>query len=140
MLLDLTNLEKSLDALAAVLRIVDAPDRMQSLPQDVQEAVQAAVVQDFEVAYEQCWKSMKRWLEIHVAPDAADGVTRRELFRRAAEQQLIVDVDQWMEFHKARNTTAHTYDQSTATAVAQAARKFLPLAHTLAAALATRND
>ncbi|NTU54517.1 MAG: hypothetical protein HGA97_12670 [Chlorobiaceae bacterium] len=34
---------------------------------------------------------------------------RRELFRISAENRLIDEINLWMEFHKARNLTAHTY-------------------------------
>jgi hypothetical protein len=55
------------------------------------------------------WKFIKRWLETKISPMIADGVTRRELFRLAAENQLIVDVEQWMRYHEARKPRQKTY-------------------------------
>jgi len=66
---------------------------------------------------------MKRWLQINVSPDIADGVSRRELFRISAESRLNDDVNLWMEFHKARNLTAHTYDAGNAEQAFQVAIK-----------------
>ena len=66
---------------------------MDAFDRDLQEAVRAGVIQNFEIAYEQSWKMMKRWLEDSVGATYVDGVTRRELFRLAAEHRLITDVD-----------------------------------------------
>ena len=69
-----------------------------------------------------------------------DGVTRRQLFRLSAEHRLVGDVDRWMEYHDARNETAHTYDESTAEDVFETAKKFLADAQKLLQALEARND
>jgi len=37
-----------------------------------------------------------------------------ELFRQAAKNKLIADVDLWMEFNKARNKTSHIYNEEVA--------------------------
>ena len=76
--------------------------------------IQSGVIHSFEVAYEQCWKFMKRWLETNISPDIADGISRRELFRISAENRLIDDVGAWLDFHQARNLTAHTYNTGNA--------------------------
>jgi len=56
---------------------------------------------------------MKRWLDENIGSTVADGVTRRELFRLSAENRLRNDVDTWMEFHRSRNLTSHTYNEET---------------------------
>ena len=62
---------------------------------------------------------MARWLNTHIGAGIADGVTRRQLFRLAAENRLIADVDLWMQHHEARNATSHIYDEEKAAQVYQ---------------------
>lgn len=107
---------------------------------DQQEVIKAGVIQNFEFTYELCWKFMKRWLETNLSPMIADGVTRRELFRLAAESRLIEDVQQWMRYHDARNQTAHIYDPQIAQDVYGTARGFAKDARKLLQALEARND
>ena len=116
--LDISNLKKAVASLRSgidtyLLGIDDLTP--------AQNALQAAgVIQNFEFTYELCWKFMKRWIEMNITKDAADGVTRRELFRMAAENKLIEDVNLWMELHKSRNETSHTYDENVAKRVLEA--------------------
>lgn len=69
-----------------------------------------------------------------------DGVTRRELFRLAAENHLITDVEQWMAFHRACNETSHTYNEKIALAVYNYAVQFLPVVKKLYQQLVEKND
>ena len=83
---------------------------------------------------------MKRWLEANLGSSHVEGVSRRQLFRLSAENRLINDVDEWMEYHDARNETSHTYDEGTAEDVFGTARVFLADAAQLLQALEVRND
>jgi len=47
------------------------------------------------------------------------------LFRHAAEDQSIEDVDVWMEYYAASDEAVHTYDEKTAENVFLAAKRFL---------------
>ena len=135
--LDLSSLDHAVEALQRSVRAVEAYEA--SLPPDLRETVRSGLVQNFEVAYEQSWKSMRRWIEMEVETGSVDGVSRRELFRRAAENRLINDVDLWMHFHALRNLTSHTYRAETAAEVAGAARDFVPVARALLEALRARH-
>lgn len=54
--------------------------------------LRAGVIQNFEVAYEQCWKFIERWIRENRAPENADHPrSRKELFRMAARHGLISD-------------------------------------------------
>lgn len=134
--LDLTSLEKSVAALRQ--SVAESASRMPELSPALRNTVKAGIIQQFEVAYEQSWKSMKRWIEENVGATEVDGVPRRELFRQAAEQRLIEDVEGWMRFHRARNETSHTYSAETADEVFALAMAFLPHAEALLATLRTR--
>ena len=83
---------------------------------------------------------MKRWLEVNISRTAANGVTRRELFRPGAENRLIVEVDEWMRHHDARNLTSHTCDPAVAESIYAAAHDFARDAQRLLEALEACND
>jgi nucleotidyltransferase substrate binding protein (TIGR01987 family) len=123
MQLDLLNLKNAASSLEGSLRIFEKPkDRDETENQ----TLRAGVIKNFEFTYELCWKIMKRWIETNVSPDIVTGVPRIHLFRYAAENELINDVEKWMEFHKARNKSAHIYGEDTAQDVFDAVKQFMP--------------
>lgn len=132
--LDTSSLHRALKSLESAARIYQSSDA----GKDEKEVIRAGVIQNFEFTYELCWKFMKRWIEMNVDPISVDGVTRRELFRLASENKLIVDVDKWMEFHKARNSTSHIYDEDVADEVLSATFEALPYIRDFAAILEER--
>jgi nucleotidyltransferase substrate binding protein (TIGR01987 family) len=138
--LELSSLQKAVSALAGVLAKSDDREFMSRQDEVTCNAIRSGVIQHFEFTYELCWKFIKRWLETNVSATAIDGVTRRELFRWAAENRLIDDVEQWMRYHEARNLTSHTYQAEIAERVYATAHDFAPDAARLLAALEKRND
>ena len=140
MLLDLTSLERAVGALSEAVLESRSEDSMAGLNAVQRRVFVAGVVQSFEFTYELCWKFIKRWLALNVGAVYVDGVTRKELFRMAAEQRLIDDVVAWWAHHKSRNLTSHTYDEEIAQEVFAQATRFLPDAEALLAALRARND
>ncbi|MCX5634497.1 MAG: nucleotidyltransferase substrate binding protein [Planctomycetota bacterium] len=139
MKLDLSSLRKAIESLGKTLKVADSSSTA-GLDNDTKDAIRAGAIQNFEFTYELCWKFMRRWLESNLGSAYIEGVTRRELFRLSAENRLLTDVDQWMEYHDARNETAHTYDEDTAEDVFETARIFLADAKKLLQALEARND
>lgn len=139
MALNLDSLKKSIESLERAIK-ASSDVSILGLSQNIQETTRAGVIQNFEVCYEQSWKMMKRWLEENIGSSYVDGVTRRELFRLAFENKLINDVDRWMDFHKSRNETSHTYDQGTAEEVFYDAELFVEDAKFLLQAIEARND
>jgi nucleotidyltransferase substrate binding protein (TIGR01987 family) len=135
--LELTSLRK---AVASLERAASVAEHLASMPADQGEVVKAGVIQNFEFTYELCWKFMKRWLAANIGAPHVDGVTRRELFRRSAENGLIDEVERWMEFHHARNQTSHAYDVESANEIFEVAKVFLPEAKHLLATLEGKND
>ncbi|MBU1752493.1 nucleotidyltransferase substrate binding protein [bacterium] len=131
------------NAIASMERALKFADKrliLENIDEEETEVIKAGVIQKFEFTYELCWKFMKRWIEENISTGVVDGVTRRELFRLSAENRLIVDVEGWMEYHKARNRTSHAYDENIAEEVYQAAVKFLPEAKDFLIRLEVRND
>ena len=135
MTLQFTNLIKAIDSLEKSLQIIEDEKRMLGFDANTKDTLKSGVIQNFEVAYEQSWKMIKRWLEQNATAIQVDGVTRRELFRLAFENRLINDVDEWMLFHQARNETSHVYDGSVAAEVLESAIQFLSAAKALLAIL-----
>ncbi len=140
MTLDLTSLHRAIVSLEKSIFSYRSLSENSTLTMDDLDTVKAGVIQNFEVAYEQCWKFMKRWIERNVSPDIVDGVTRRELFRVSAENRLIDDVSVWMEFHQSRNLTAHTYDAENAGHAFSAALIFIDSAKDFLKRLEARHD
>ncbi len=140
MKLDLGSLRKAVESLEKTIRVADDDAFMSRLEEDQKQAVKAGVILNFEFTYELCWKFMKRWLDVNLGSSYVEGVSRRQLFRLSAEHRLVGDVDRWMEYHDARNETAHTYNESTAEDVIETAHQFLADAQKLLQALEANND
>lgn len=140
MLLELDSLRKAIKSLQAVLEKADDEALSMRIDDITRYAIKAGAIQNFEFTYELCWKFMKRWLENTMGNTYVDGVSRRELYRIAAEHRLIDDVDQWMIYHKARNITSHTYNEDRAEEVFQIAKIFAADAGKLLRQIEAHND
>ena len=134
--LDVSALRSAVTALERGIGVVER--RRDSAEADEAETLRSGVIQCFEVAYEMCWKSIRRWIETHLGKSEAEFLTRKELFRKAAEVGLLADPESWFEFHRARNETSHTYNSETARDVFNVALGFLPEARALLAVLEKR--
>jgi nucleotidyltransferase substrate binding protein (TIGR01987 family) len=135
----LTSLKKAVFALSKSVAVFERLSII-DMEKDELDIIKAGVIQHFEFCYELCWKFIKRWLEMNINPEAADGVTRRELFRQGVENKLLDNVDEWMIFHSARNRVSHIYDEDVAEEVFAIVRKFLPYAKSLLSRLESKND
>jgi len=138
--LDLTSLEKALTSLTQLYQRVSDESFMSKQDNIVRFGLQAGLIQNLEFTYEVCWKMMRRWLEINVTRESVDGVTRRELFRMAAENRLITDVDEWMIFRELRNQTSHRYDSELAKDAQAMISDFIRAAEQLLEYLKAHND
>ena len=138
--LELDHLRDSHESLTDLMAVAENDTRMSQFTDVERNGIRAGVIQNFEVTYELSWKLIVRWLNTNVSVGIAAGVSRRQLFRLAAEYQLIADVDRWMEHHEARNKTVHMYDRKQAMLVYLATRAFAEDARGLLAELEARND
>ncbi len=138
--LDISSLKKSIAALERSVTSYHIYKNSSPQNKDILDTLQSGVIQDFEVAYEQCWKYMKRWIEENISREDVDGVPRRELFRISAENSFISDIEKWMVFHRARNLTSHTYDENNANFVFQEGQIFLIEAKKFLIILESKND
>ena len=122
--LALDSLGKAINALTDLLAVSENDAHMGQWSEVEQGGIRSGVIQNFEVPCELSWKLIARWLDTYVGAGVADGVARRQLFRLAAENHLIPDIDLWMQHHDARNATSHVDDEEKAALVNEATRKF----------------
>ena len=82
---------------------------------------------------------ISRWLNVNVAPGTGK-VRKSQLYRIAAEYELLHDVEAWMHYHDARNDTSHEYNKDKAVQVHATALEFIHDAKRLLNELEARND
>lgn len=138
--LETQPLHSALQALTELVAVSQNAERMNQLSQVEQDGIRAGVIQHFEVAYELSRKLIERWIRTNLSPDLVDGQDRRDIYRVAAQNQLIHDVDTWMRHHRARIQTSHFYDGERALGVYRATLAFADDVRFLLAALERGND
>ncbi len=134
-MLELTSFRKAIDSLSEALDWYN--NKSTAAPSEI---LRDSAIQRFEYTYELAWKMMKRWLADNVGAAYVDGISRKELFRMAAEQKLIDDPLKWFKYHEARNRTSHIYNESLAQDVFDVVEDFLNDVRKLLRALEERND
>lgn len=132
-MLELEALENSISALDNSIEVYkkisdNNNDFSEHLANDKKliDTLRSGVIQNFEVAFEQSWKFIVRWLNENVSYGIAQGITKKELFRLAAEHLLIDNVSKWIEFKNYINSTSHIYSELTAENVFKSASEFPP--------------
>ena len=123
--------------LASLRRTLDSLDRACAAPRD--DIVRDAVVKRFEYCYELSWKFVRRALIEMVGREAVDELSRRDLFRLAAQHGLVSDPEHWFAYHTARNETSHMYDEDKANEIATLSERFAGDARQLLEVLERRN-
>lgn len=122
MSLNLETLEKSIKALEKSIKVYYSYKEDDN--KDLIETISAGIIQNFEIAYENSWKLIARWLDENISADTSHKTTKNGLFRLAGEYFLIDDVNMWIEFHKSRNSTSHIYSDEISNNVLEYALKF----------------
>lgn len=139
MMLILDSLRNAIAALRAVQGRSQDETFMAAQDDVTRDVIRSGVIQHFEFTYELAWKFIRRQLEADLGRSAVDGINRRDLFRVAAENNLIEDVEAWFRYHVARNQTSHTYDHAIAATVYATSLDFLADAAALLEVLEARN-
>lgn len=137
MILNLDSLKDSINALDRSIKVYN---KIQNDDNDLILTVRAGVIQNFEIAFEQSWKFIQRWLNENISPDITSGITKKELFRLAAKHLLIDDVEKWIKFKDAGNSASHIYSNDLSQEVFNEALKFLPYAENLLKRLEDNNE
>lgn len=123
------NLNKLGRAISALEEVLDyAAQRNPEYDSAEYRALRSGVIQNFEIAYELCWKTMRRAQE-EVFPDKPNEVderSSRDMFKDAFEKGLIDSTDIWLGYKATRNSTSHIYAEKTAEEVYNIIKTFLP--------------
>jgi len=139
MSLDFTAFKSALGSLAEAVNVTRDSVFMVSLTEAQRRTMCAGVIQNFEFTYELSWKMLRRQLIAEEGGEEISVLSRKDLFRLAAQKMLLDDPESWFVFHHARNRTSHTYDEATAKEVYAVAIEFVPMAEALLASLESRN-
>jgi len=105
--LALLHFEQALNTLHEVAAMPETP------------VVRDSLIMRFTYSFEAGWKAAYRWLRAR-GVDVDEGAY--EVIPEAFKRRLITDEQGWGEMRKARNRTAHTYDEAVARMVAGFAR------------------
>lgn len=115
-------------ALAALKRSIDASTPLlsdASVSLALKETLRAGVIQHFEFTYELSWKTLRRKLVLGSSDSASvSAMSYQELIREGAQQELIANAEQWLQYRHKRNLTSHTYHLKTAEEVYHSAVAF----------------
>ena len=84
------------------------------------------VIQRFEIAMDLSWKLLQRTLKDILTINPGLIRTKEDMFRIAAEYELITNTERWLGHYEARNQTSHIYDANLAGQVFDRISSFLP--------------
>lgn len=126
MKLDLTSLRKAVESLERAVSVVNDETFFAGLSDEARETIKSGVIQNFEVAYELCWKYAQRWLRENTQVEQSENPrSRKEIFRLAARYGLVNNPETWFSYGDARNLTSHIYSENTAESVYNTALVFV---------------
>ncbi len=138
MTFNLESITKALETLKTAIQLVE---QRKDEDEELILALRDSVIQRFEYTYELAWKMIQRWIAENVNPESSEPVySRKELYRLAARWKLIRDPLPWFDYHKARNVSAHTYNEKNAEEAFQAALRIVDDVEYLISELEKRND
>lgn len=112
--LDLSNLEKSIEALRTC-----SSDYKSETNEVIKGYIADACVKRFEFTVETAWKTMKKYLKLEYGKSEQD-LTMNNIFRFMEGYGFIQSWEKWRSYYNKRNDTSHEYNQ-------EKASKLLPL-------------
>ncbi len=98
----------------SIVKLLHAKDNLVEFRQAVQSNMSiTASIQAFEYTYELYWKILRKVLiQVYGVSDLTGSA--RVVFQKAAELNLIKDLDFWIACIDKRNETVHTYEETAA--------------------------
>ena len=89
-----------------------------------QEAIKESVIQRFETCYDTLWNHLKRYLTEELGLAEVPN-SPKPVFRLANENQLLRDLDSWLNYANARVDTSHDYSSEKADASLELMEEFV---------------
>ena len=77
--------------------------------EELSQLEKEGVIQRFEILIELSWKTLKDYLENQGYDDVHNG---KQAIRKAFQDEIIHDAENWMKALEKRNMTSHTYDDA----------------------------
>lgn len=96
------------------------------------DVVRDSVIQRFEFTVELSWKALQKSLQAAGLPEV---LGPKNVFREAAQINLVQNPEAWIQFIDDRNLSSHTYRETLAEQVYASAQKLPPFVHALVAAI-----
>ncbi|HKJ78817.1 MAG TPA: nucleotidyltransferase substrate binding protein [Prolixibacteraceae bacterium] len=88
--------------------------------EDLNEMEEQGLIKAFEYTYELGWKTLQDLLK---EKGYSDIIGPRPVIEQSFQDGLIIDGKEWMQMHKSRNLTSHTYDEDTADEIVEQIRE-----------------
>ncbi|MFN5416637.1 MAG: nucleotidyltransferase substrate binding protein [Flavobacteriia bacterium] len=96
---------------------------------ELNEMEEQGLIKAFEYTYELSWKTLQDLLKDKGYQDI---LGPKPVVEQAFQDAYIVDGTAWMQMHKSRNLTSHTYDEETADEIIEKIRSvYFDLFHKL---------
>lgn len=99
------------------------------------DIVRDAAIQRFEFTYELAWKTLRKIL----IKRGQEENSPKMVFRSAAKDNLIENVEDWFEFVNLRNNTVHVYNEKIAEEIYVQLPKFQSMIHNLIDLITSEN-
>ena len=87
--------------------------------EDLNEMEEQGLIKAFEYTYELSWKTLQDLLK---EKGYLDILGPRPVIEQSFQDGYIIDGKGWMQMHKSRNLTSHTYDEETAMEIIESIR------------------
>jgi len=139
-MIDISSLEKAIEQLETSLNYLASP--LAQNDGGIAKQFRAAAIQAFEFTYELSHKMLKRYLEdTDPSPETIDELDFQGLVRTGFERGLLLHSwNEWRAYRKARGTTSHSYDETSAEEVLKQIPEFLDEAKFLRDAINKRQE
>ena len=122
--MDFDKFQKSLKHLELQYQNFQSLEERAELGTLDQEAIKESVIQRFETCYDTLWKHLKRYLTEELGLAEVPN-SPKPVFRLANENQLLRDLDSWLNYANARVDTSHDYSLEKADASLELMEEFV---------------